>query len=67
MITLASGPDGSYYPGAVYDLPVEEAKSLVVGGYAEPVKGSYETAAVETPETEMMESPIKKKRSVKKK
>lgn len=34
MVSLAAGPDGSWPPGSVHDLPEGLARALVAGGYA---------------------------------
>lgn len=37
MKTTAAGPDGCLQSGKVYDLPVDQAKVFLAGGYAEAV------------------------------
>lgn len=34
MLTLDAGPDGVRQPGKIYDVPANEAKALIAGGYA---------------------------------
>ena len=48
MRTLSAGPGGNRLPGLVYDVPPEEARALVAGGYAEPVDRVPEAAPPET-------------------
>lgn len=48
MLTLSAGPDGILYPGHSYDLGEDQARALVSGGFAVPVRANVETAAVRT-------------------
>jgi len=49
MRSLYASPRGVCQPGQVIELPVDEAKALVDGGYAEDVKAvKSETATVTT-------------------
>ncbi len=38
MKTLMAGPDGVLQPGQVVDLPVEQAETLIAGGFAVAVE-----------------------------
>lgn len=40
MRTTSAGPTGTLRAGQIYNLPDAEAKQLLEGGYADPVKGS---------------------------
>lgn len=45
MKTLMAGPDGTRYPDKVYQVPTQEGRDLIAGGYAEEVKGDANAAA----------------------
>lgn len=49
MKTMSAGPDGSFQPGQIVDLPEEKAKAFVAGGYAVDVTPK---AKAEAPKTE---------------
>lgn len=66
MKTLAAGPAGVYRPGQEVDLPADEARALIEGGYAEAVGKVRETAAVEPPEEAVMPKKTRKRRSSRK-
>lgn len=51
MNTTSAGPEGVLQSGREYDLPPEEARQLLQGGYATPVKPEAETAVRSAPET----------------
>ena len=40
MRTTSAGPTGTLRAGQIYNLPDAEAKELLAGGYADPVKAS---------------------------
>lgn len=63
MLTLAAGPDGVLQPGQEVDLPGEQARALIEGGYAEAVEKIRETAAVEPPEKAVTPKKTRKRRS----
>ena len=49
MLSLSAGPDGILQAGHTYDLAEDQARVLVTGGYAVPVRvSSLETAAIKT-------------------
>jgi hypothetical protein len=69
MKTLSSGPAGSFQPGQIVDLPEDQARAFVAGGYAvtmeskpkveapKPADAPIETAAGKpAPETAAMGS-----------
>jgi len=47
MLALQAGPNGVREIGKEYDVPEKEAKELINGGYAEPVKAKDVEAVVE--------------------
>lgn len=49
LLTLMSGPEGIFHPGAVVDFPEEKAQALIEGGFAELVLAPKKP--VETVET----------------
>lgn len=50
MKTLMAGPDGVVHPDTVISVSKKQAKDLIAGGYAAPVKGKVESTSVEPPE-----------------
>ncbi len=66
MKTLAAGPLGNKHPNVEYDVPDQEGKDLVSGGYAveikeEPLKGAPKPAE---PPIETAEAPPAPERAV---
>ncbi len=64
MLKTSAGPDGIKISGGIYDVPVEEAKELVVRKAAviiEPKK--IESASVEPFEAEVIPKPKKRKKN----
>ena len=51
MITLMAGPNGSRMPGKIYDVPAQEAETLIAGGYAEKVSGQAAKNVAASPRT----------------
>lgn len=52
LLNQYCGPRGSFPPGSVIDVPDEEGKQLVEGGYATSVQAEKrETAAAQKPAT----------------
>lgn len=53
MLTLAAGPTGAMRVGKTYDLPIDQAKALIEGKYAEavPVNLKHQTPDGEPLET----------------
>lgn len=49
MVSLAAGPDGSWPPGSVLELPDDLARALVAGGYAVAVGELVEPTAPGSP------------------
>jgi len=45
MLALSAGPHGSYQRGAVVDVPLEEGRAMVAGGYAVALVPEYEMKA----------------------
>lgn len=54
MLSMSAGPKGTYLPSNVYDVPIGEAKQLIEGGFAVPVKEIYETGIVGPQEQEIV-------------
>lgn len=54
MLSMSAGPAGTYLVGCVYNVPVDEAKELINGGFAVPVKEVYETGIMEPQEKEVV-------------
>ena len=52
MLALQAGPTGVRELGKVYDVPDQEAKALIAGGYAEPVKAKVVEAGQPAPTAE---------------
>jgi len=52
MISMSAGPSGTYLIGGVYNVSINEAKELIDGGFAIPVKEVYETGVMEPQEQE---------------
>ena len=46
--TLMAGPDGVFPPGSVIEVSLEESRSLIAGGFGEPVHAPSVTPAAET-------------------
>jgi len=61
MLTLAAGPEGTLRDGQVYDLADDQAQDLLAGGYAEPVEGGPEAAAIEAPENTAQSTAAKRR------
>ena len=65
MTSLAAGPAGIMYPGREYNLPDEQARELIDGGYAEitslqivdTIDESIETATLESAVETTMKKP----------
>lgn len=53
LITTYAGPLGTWMAGAIVDLPDEEAKGLVDGGYATRVEVPASTKVEPAPDTEV--------------
>ena len=49
MRSLSAGPDGIFQPGAVVEVGRKEAKELIAGGFATPVKSTEVRKAVAPP------------------
>ena len=68
MITLCAGPGGIWPPGSIVDLPDEQARQFVAGGYAVAVGAktpslARESAAVEPEENAARPAAKRKKRT----
>lgn len=70
MITRLAGPVGVLEPGSVVDVPIEMAKQLVDGGYAEyieeastPVPSASGGAEVEEAAVKPPEQAVKRRKS----
>ena len=46
MRSLSAGPDGVFEPGSVVEVSRKEAKELIAGGFATPVKSTEVRKAV---------------------
>ena len=46
--TLMAGPEGVFPPGSVIEVSLEESRSLIAGGFGEPVEAPTVAPAAET-------------------
>ena len=64
MQTLSAGPKGVRLPGVEYNVPVDEGRALISGGYATSAKVARETAARAAPdENAAQPKPRRRRRS----
>jgi len=55
--TVYAGPLGCFQPGAVVEMPTDEALALLSGGYAAPMKEERQTATAGPADTAVPGAP----------